>query len=285
MMIRDPAGELIATGANSVDRGNRYDRGMVEPVCITIADSDAQSRARAEALAESLGLVIVPHDAEPTQRLLLHVSARALELAPADSDEPGLRIDLAKCARQYSRGNGPGRSHPLGKAIGKTTRSIIDATAGVGQDAILLATMGCEVRAIERSAVLHAMLSEALHRAKQDAASDAAMHRGIAAVLERVSFEFGDAAKLLPDCPAADAIYIDPMFPPKRNESALPRKAVRVIRALVGEDDDAGTLLEAARQSRTRRVVMKRPDHVPPLMEDTVARFTGKLVRYDVYVD
>jgi len=58
-----------------------------------------------------------------------------------------------------------------------------------------------------------------------------------------------------------------------------------MIRELVGEDDDALQVLEAARQSPTRRVVMKRPDHVPPLMEDTAARFEGKLVRYDVYVD
>jgi 16S rRNA (guanine1516-N2)-methyltransferase len=79
-------------------------------------------------------------------------------------------------------------------------------------------------------------------------------------------------------------VYIDPMFPPKRRGSALPPKAAQMLRELVGHDTDAAELLAAARSIARSRVVVKRPDHAPPLADPVDAQYKGKLVRYDVYV-
>jgi len=81
-----------------------------------------------------------------------------------------------------------------------------------------------------------------------------------------------------------DAVYLDPMFPPKRKKSAAVNKEMRLLRELVGDDLDAPDLLEVARGVARERVVVKRPDHAPPLAPYPSMSFLGKLVRYDVYL-
>ena len=89
---------------------------------------------------------------------------------------------------------------------------------------------------------------------------------------------------LLPDiAPRPDVVYIDPMYPPRRKQSALPKKEPRLLRALVGDDPDAADLARVALQVAARRVVVKRPGHAEPLLPDPDLAYKGKLVRYDVY--
>jgi 16S rRNA (guanine1516-N2)-methyltransferase len=80
-----------------------------------------------------------------------------------------------------------------------------------------------------------------------------------------------------------DAIYIDPMFPPKRKASALAKKEIRMVRRIVGDDEDASELLAVARR-HAPRVVVKRPTAAPPLADKPAMSIAGKLVRYDVYL-
>ncbi|MCK8421215.1 class I SAM-dependent methyltransferase, partial [Erwinia amylovora] len=68
----------------------------------------------------------------------------------------------------YRFRRGGERGHPLVKAAGfKKDRipTIVDATAGLGRDAFLLASAGAKVTMLERSAEVHALLKEALSRA------------------------------------------------------------------------------------------------------------------------
>ena len=81
---------------------------------------------------------------------------------------------------------------------------------------------------------------------------------------------------------APDVVYLDPMYPPKK-KSALVKKEMRICRMLVGEDEDAGELLEIARRVARRRVVVKRLRHAPPLKANAAAEYVGRTVRYDVY--
>ncbi|HSD97968.1 MAG TPA: class I SAM-dependent methyltransferase, partial [Sulfuricaulis sp.] len=81
-----------------------------------------------------------------------------------------------------------------------------------------------------------------------------------------------------------EVIYLDPMFPPKRKKSAAVKKEMRLLRDLVGDDPDAKELLEISRHVALDRVVVKRPDHAPPLAPDPSMSLAGKLVRYDVYL-
>ena len=95
----------------------------------------------------------------------------------------------------------------------------------------------------------------------------------------------GDAIKLLvqlqetPEC-----IYLDPMFPPKRKKSALAKKAMTVLRDILGDDLDREDLFAAAWQATGKRLVVKCPDDAEPIVPNPSESFSGKLVRYDVYL-
>jgi 16S rRNA (guanine1516-N2)-methyltransferase len=81
-----------------------------------------------------------------------------------------------------------------------------------------------------------------------------------------------------------DCIYLDPMFPPKRKKSALAKKAMVILRDLLGDDTDKDQLFTAALQAAGKRVVVKSPDDAEPLGGKPNESFSGKLVRYDIYL-
>lgn len=151
--------------------------------------------------------------------------------------------------------------------------TIIDATAGLGGDSLQLALLADKVISVERHPVVFALLAAAVHNA---------VGKGWSAA-EKITPRFGDAVDIIARLPAADVIFIDPMFPPKRKSSALPPKAVRMLRDLVGEDQDSDRLFDMARSHAVRRVVVKRPLHAPPMAADAISVHTGKVVRYEVY--
>jgi 16S rRNA (guanine1516-N2)-methyltransferase len=72
------------------------------------------------------------------------------------------------------------------------------------------------------------------------------------------------------------------MYSP-RTSSALAKKEMRILRLLVGGDEDSGELLRIARTAATKRVVVKRHLRAPPLAEDVSMTYPGRMVRYDVY--
>lgn len=152
--------------------------------------------------------------------------------------------------------------------------TIIDATAGLGEDSLKLAMVADRVYAIERNPVVFALLLSALLKAQSAGIPGA----------EKIEVRCGDAISLLAELPQADIIYMDPMFPAKRKRSALPPKSVRILRELVGDDIDDVKLLAAARRHAVKRVVVKRPLHAAPLAEDHVALHEGKVVRYEIYL-
>jgi 16S rRNA (guanine1516-N2)-methyltransferase len=152
--------------------------------------------------------------------------------------------------------------------------TIIDATAGLGDDTLKLAMVARHVHAIERSPVVFALLISALYKANKIPLAEA----------KKIEAHFGDAISLIEKLPAADIVYLDPMFPDKRKRSALPPKSVRVLRELVGGDPDTERLLAVARRHAKKRVVVKRPLHSNPLADDHVALHEGKVVRYEVYL-
>lgn len=81
-----------------------------------------------------------------------------------------------------------------------------------------------------------------------------------------------------------DVICLDPMYPHRTKQAAV-KKEMRVLRAVVGDDEDAVALLPLARALAVRRVVVKRPrlapqlDSAPP---DVV--YQGNHTRFDVYL-
>jgi 16S rRNA (guanine1516-N2)-methyltransferase len=100
-----------------------------------------------------------------------------------------------------------------------------------------------------------------------------------------------DAITWLRQCPESehpDVVYLDPMYP-HRTKSALVKKEMRLLRALVGDDEDTGELLQAALGCAIKRVVVKRPKGAPPVMPTQTnslrpsAAVESKNTRYDIY--
>ena len=135
---------------------------------------------------------------------------------------------------------------------------VVDATAGLGRDAFVLASVGCRVRMLERNPVVAALLDDGLARGYADAEIGGWLQ-------ERLQLIHASSLTALTDItPRPQVVYLDPMFPHKQ-KSALVKKEMRVFQSLVGPDLDADGLLEPARLLATKRVVVKRPDYAPPL--------------------
>lgn len=244
---------------------------------VVIADSDEPAVQRAaRELARELGLSL--QTIAPPRAMILAVREDRLELRDPDTKPGrGLSVDCSTLnPRRASQRGGFSRNQPLGRAIGKDAKAVLDATAGLGHDAALLACMGYQVTAVERSPIIASLLRDGLQRALQ---IDELRER----LAGRLQIINADARDLLRSGDVKpDAVYIDPMFPAKRKTSALAKKSIRLVRALVGDDDDAAELVDVARRY-CKRVVVKRPTYAAPLLGDPTAAISGKLVRYDLY--
>ncbi len=191
-----------------------------------------------------------------------------------------LRVDFVSGAVAHRLRFGGGRGQSLAKAMGLRagkTPMIVDATAGLGRDAFLLASLGAQVMMIERSAIMHALLVDGMARAVAEGGE-------FRDIIGRMTLMKGDAKDLLPDL-AGEAVLIDPMHPPRKN-SALVKRELRQVREIVGTDDDAADLVRVALDCARNRVVLKWPAKADPI--DVGRNFShqilGKSTRYDVFM-
>ncbi|SEL15541.1 16S rRNA (guanine1516-N2)-methyltransferase [Halomonas daqiaonensis] len=234
------------------------------------------------ALAARLGL---PRAREGEAELLLvrHDDRLVLAGDPKRYGHP-LAVDFVAGRAAHRRRFGGGRGQLVARACGLAkgiSPSVVDATAGLGRDAFVLASLGAEVLMVERVASIFALLEDGLARARLDPEI-----RDIAA---RMALVHGDATHGLEALVASRAVapqvvHLDPMFP-HRDKSALVKKEMRLFRTLAGEDPDAPRLLEAALDVASHRVVVKRPRKAPPI-EGPPPRHVieDRTSRYDLYV-
>lgn len=155
--------------------------------------------------------------------------------------------------------------------------TVLDATAGLGRDAFVLAQLGCVVTLIERQPIIAALLEDGIRRAMADAE--------VAPIMTRMRLIGGDAIASMQDWKeeAPQVIYLDPMFP-HRDKSALVKKEMRLFRPLTGDDDDAPALLEAALTLASHRVVVKRARKAPVILGPAPGYvLEGKSSRFDIY--
>ena len=163
------------------------------------------------------------------------------------------------------------------QALGKKTKSVIDATGGWGGDAMLMCMQGYAVTVIERLPIMAALLADAFGRLEQ---SRWAIDNQV--VVPRVLC--GEATQLLPSLVgSADCIFLDPMFPPKKKKKAAPNKQMQLLQWLAGADSDANDVANIANELYPRLAV-KRPDYAEPLLGKPSTQFSSKLVHYDVYL-
>lgn len=191
-----------------------------------------------------------------------------------------LVVDFVGGAVGHRFRSGEGRGQALAKAAGLTkgvTPEIVDATAGLGRDAFLLASLGAKVTLIERSERMHALLADALAKAAAEGGQ-------YAETVARMTLLYGNSSQLLPEL-KPQVVLVDPMHPPRGN-SALVKKEMRQIREIVGTDPDSEKLMHVALEHAQNRVVLKWPLRAEPMagIRKPSHQILGKSTRYDVFV-
>lgn len=253
-----------------------------------MSEQPAGSRIRVEALASSgqeqaaqwaerLGLPLQDGEAD----FALQVTDDGLQLQQLSDNAPGpVRVDFVEGAVAHRRLFGGGSGQMIAKAVGiqpGVRPRVLDATAGLGKDAFVLASLGCEMSMIERQPIIAALLEDGLLRGRHD--------REVGTIIGQMRLLTGNSIELIRtwEGEPPQVIYLDPMFP-HREKTALVKKEMRLFRPLVGDDMDAPALLEAALALATHRVVVKRPRKAPCIDGPKPGyALDGKSSRYDIY--
>ncbi|WP_299976519.1 class I SAM-dependent methyltransferase [uncultured Pseudoteredinibacter sp.] len=227
----------------------------------------------------------------PEQRFVYFLTAEGIQLLDL-SNAMTIMVDFCHGKANHRRIYGGGTGQMIAKAVGikaKLRPRVLDATAGLGQDSFVLASLGCQLTMLERSAIVHVLLKDGLERAEIEARDDAELSE----VISRMQLINANARDHLLAL-ANDAItleqrpqvvYLDPMFP-ERKKSAQVKKEMQSFHHVVGNDLDADDLLEPAKAVALARVVVKRPKIAPFLgMQKPDHQLIGKSSRYDIYIN
>ncbi len=193
-------------------------------------------------------------------------------------DTMSVRGDFARLTKRISAGN---LNRELlvraAKVKGAANPAAIDATAGLGDDAFLLAAAGFSVRLYERNPVIAALLRDAIERA--------ADMPELADVANRMLLCEGDSEQALTQLEEApDVVLLDPMFPAKHKNAAA-KKKLQMLQKLEAPCNDEAALLNAALCAHPRKVVVKRPVKGPWLAgRKPDYALSGKAIRFDCYL-
>jgi len=256
---------------------------------------------KAEQIAQITGLAVgsiksdkqAAHEGRPAKgagawRLLVDIDAVRL----ARPDNVSISIDFIDGKASHRASESNFKKQPLARAFGLhklpdndsndgQPPQVIDATAGLGTDAWMIASLGCKVTLLEQSPVLCVLLQEAINDAMLADAS-----ASTANLLELINVN--SIAYLQDEASArADIIYLDPMYPAARKQ-ALVKKGMQLLHELIGPDDNGQALLLAALSKANYRVVVKRPKGAPQL--EGAEQWSGQKTqvespntRFDIY--
>ena len=257
---------------------------------LPVVCNDEIYREQAAALAHKLQQPLLLN-AEPqalTQSgfvLLLNEQGVALQQTGRKAPGP-IRAEFVEGAVDHRRKFGGGKGQMIAKAAGIKAGvypRVLDVTAGLGKDAFVLATLGCQVQLLERSPVVHALLEDGLKRAHHTAAEH---DPALPDIVRRMSLLHADSRAYLvslTEVDFPDVIYMDPMFP-ERDKSADVKKEMRAFHSLVGKDDDADELLAVCLTKARYRVVVKRPRKAAFVGgRQPSYQLEGKSSRFDIY--
>ena len=175
---------------------------------------------------------------------------------------------------------GKGRGQNLAKAVGMKSnknRNIVDATAGLGYDAFILASLGAKVTLIERSDKMYEILQNGINEGVSFGGE-------IEKIINRMDLLFGDSKDILPKL-SPEVIMIDTMYK-DRKKTALVKNNMRLVREIVGPDSDYIELLKVALNCAKNRVVLKQPRYADPIddIRKCSHQILGKTIRYDIFM-
>ena len=149
--------------------------------------------------------------------------------------------------------------------------TLVDATAGFGRDAFILAAAGAHVTLVEKNPIVACLLANGILQLPDR-------------YQERMHLLQEDSVEVLKNMASApDVIYLDPMFEITRH--AKVKKDLQFLQALSKKNEtNNAELLALAKKIATQRVVVKRALH-DHYLHDKKPSFSlkGKDTRFDVY--
>lgn len=219
---------------------------------------------------------IILTEEQPGDELYLRLGTDGLSLVQGDLCEQG---DFTKMLIRLKHNN---LSHEMLVKASKFKNlegpfTAVDATAGMGEDALLLAAAGYHVKLYEYNPIIAALLADTLRRA--------ALCPELAETAGRMELHYENSLRALPNLEEApDVIVLDPMFP-LRQKSALIKKKFQLLQQLEMPCVEEKELLDAAMAANPRRIVIKRPLK-GPLLAGVKPSYSleGKAIRYDCIV-
>lgn len=251
---------------------------------LSVYAADSSLIEQAESFAKRLGLSFFSHkqtelDSVHTPFIFYYEDKRAQIIQTGKSAPGPVSASFLQGKTTHRLKFGGGKGQMIAKAVGLNKGvcpSILDATAGLAQDAFVLASLGCRVTLLERSPIIAELISAALHESEGSDIED---------ITSRMKLLSVNALEWLgqQNEKVADVIYLDPMYP-HRDKSALVKKEMRLFHTLVGETSDDAELLRLALEKARYRVVVKRPRKGIKVNGPAPAHeIVGKSCRYDIY--
>lgn len=255
---------------------------LAKDLLVLVAEESLLSAS--QTLADRLNVDLVEYavlsrqEQQPEQAFFLCYRDGCLKLLDRQSlKKGGLFVDIEPRPGEQHSYPAP-KKDLLALAIGKKSKTVIDATTGWAQDSLSLFRMGYDLKCIERSALMVELIKDGFSRLADKAW---VQNRN----LQPPELINANAINVLanltqkPDC-----IYLDPMFPPKPKKSALAKKPMMILRNLLGDDLDRAELFNVAWQATAKRLVVKSPDYAEPIAGKPAETYQGKLLRFDVYI-
>lgn len=255
---------------------------------LAIEAVDNESQTKAENFSNNVGFPLCIE--KDSSDFLLEFSKAGVRLLDLRSGKPvEIKVDFTAGASVHRMKYGGGKSQAIAKAVGVSPQfrpTVLDATAGLGMDAFVLASLGCKVTMLERAPVAFALLEDGLQRARHfveitisDDYAQLAETIGRLELIKQDSLQYMRTASK----EIINVVYLDPMFP-ERKKTAQVKKEMIAFQELVGKDEDSDALLEAALGLAENRVVVKRPGHAPFLANSAPSyQLKGKSSRFDIY--
>ena len=188
-----------------------------------------------------------------------------------------LKIDIKKGALGWRLARAQHETH-LKKAIGKTDQPlrILDATAGLLGDSMIMLALGHSVTAYEQSKILYTMLNNELNQLSETDSNLLNFQLINSNVCET---KFSEES--------FDVIYFDPMYPEDRASSARRSdlKKINSILEIEGLASDPESTFTYLRSIPKTKVIVKRPLKADAFKGSINYQIKGKSVRFDIYLN
>lgn len=232
-------------------------------------------------LANSLGLPFSQDESGYDYLLLL--TPEFLGLQKTGTKSLPLYVDFGSDEMNHRRKKTSLKKEFLARALGLKQRLknnthpiIVDATAGLGRDSFILASLGFEVHLLEREKLVHALLADGIARGLKNPE--------IADIIQRMHLVESDAVEWLKKSKKPDLIYLDPMFP-ERRKTALVKKNMQYFQDIIGKEENTEILFQTALTCAKQRVVIKRP-RLSESLSGPAPNFSlaGSSSRFDIYL-